>query len=323
MNRLACLPLFHAAQAPFTHTTTLRSGRESYIMKRFQLHDYLENTRKFGITHIVLVPPMVVAIVNLAKDRPDYVKKCLQSVRAGVGGAAPLDAETQKELIKLLPKGTPFTQLWAMSETSCIASYFYYPEADNTASVGRFLPCLDVKVVDEDENEIDPPYDRRGELCIRGPTVIRGYLDNPEANQRDWDRDGFFHTGDIAYCDSKTKLWYIVDRRKELIKVRGFQVAPSELEGVLLSHPEILDVAVIGIPAAENGSELPKAYVIKKPGSNIGEKDVKAWIQERLAKYKALDGGVKFVDSIPKTASGKILKRVLREEVRREMGPKL
>ena len=321
MSRLCCLPFFHAAVAPYTHVTTLRSGRPSYIMRRFHPQDFLTNIERFSITSLLLVPPMVVAIVNLAKEQPEHVRRCLRSVINVAGGAAPLDRDKQQACQALLDPGAAFTQVWAMSETSCVASMLYHPENDDTGSVGRFMPNLDVKLVDDEGEEI--PQDRRGELCIRGPTIIRGYLDNPEANARDWDSDGFFHTGDIAYCDSQTGLWYLVDRKKELIKVRGFQVAPSELEGVLLAHPHIRDAAVIGIPAAEAGSELPRAYIIRQAGIELEEWDVHAWVAERLAKYKKLDGGVRFVESIPKTASGKILKRVLREEAKKEVGAKL
>lgn len=162
----------------------------------------------------------------------------------------------------------------------------------------------------------------RGELCVRGPAVTPGYFNNPVANAESFDEQGWFHTGDIAYCDRATRKWYIVDRKKELIKVRGFQVAPPELEAVLLAHPLIVDAAVIGLRDVVPGTELPRAYVVRRPEtdeSKLTEDMVKSWLLERLAGYKALTGGVKFVPSIPKTASGKILKRVLREESRREV----
>lgn len=124
------------------------------------------------------------------------------------------------------------------------------------------------------------------------------------------------------YCSSKTKTWFIVDRRKELIKVRGFQVAPAEIEGVLLGHPHIIDAAVIGVTfAGEPDIEYPRAYVVRKPGkegSVVGEEDIKAFCREKLSSYKTLTGGVRFVDAIPKTPSGKILKRLLREQAKTE-----
>jgi len=166
-------------------------------------------------------------------------------------------------------------------------------------------------------------------MCVRGPIVISGYFENPKANAESFDSEGYFKTGDIVYRDSKTSKWYIVDRKKELIKVRGFQVAPPEIEAVLLSHPSIIDTAVIGVKTFEKTEghnkgeivELPRAYVVRRPGKEgdeLDEQKVKAWCKERLAKFKELSGGVRFVEAIPKNASGKILKRILREEAERE-----
>lgn len=134
--------------------------------------------------------------------------------------------------------------------------------------------------------------------------------------------NSYFHTGDVGYCAKESKLWYIVDRKKELIKVRGFQVAPPELEGVLLAHPAIVDAAVIGLPDPASGSERPRGYVVVREGATLSETDVREWMATRLARYKQLDE-VKFVDVIPKNASGKILKRLLRESAARELGSKL
>lgn len=164
----------------------------------------------------------------------------------------------------------------------------------------------------------------RGEICVRGPTVIKGYFENPTANASSYDGD-WFKTGDIGYCDAKTKKWYIVDRKKELIKVRGFQVAPPELEAVLLSHPLIMDAAVIGVSFKgdeKDNIERPRAYVVRQPvaaAQKLTEKELQEFAGARLAKYKYLTGGVKFVDAIPKNPSGKILKRVLREEATKEI----
>ena len=182
------------------------------------------------------------------------------------------------------------------------------------------------RLVDDEGKDISA-YDVSGEICARGPTVVPGYFDNPEANKASYDDDGFFHTGDIGYCESKSKLWYIIDRKKELIKVRGFQVAPPEIEAVLLGHPDIVDCAVIGVYLNED-AELPRAYVVRRPGSDpakLTEEIIKDFAGEKLAKYKRLEGGVRFVDAIPKNASGKILKRILREEAKKEvkLSPKL
>lgn len=160
---------------------------------------------------------------------------------------------------------------------------------------------------------------------MRSPCVVAGYLNEPAAS-KDFDSEGFYHTGDIGYCDRKSKLWYIVDRKKELIKVRGFQVAPPEIEGVLLSHPQIIDAAVIGVQFGRDESQLPRAYVVRRPGkdgSDLTENGVKRFTENKLASFKRLDGGVKFVAAIPRNASGKILKRILREEAKNEMEAKL
>ena len=160
-------------------------------------------------------------------------------------------------------------------------------------------------------------------MCLRGPTIISGYFENPAANAASFDSDGWFKTGDIGYCDSKTKKWYIVDRKKELIKVRGFQVAPPELEAVLLSHPLVMDAAVIGISFPGEGDvEHPRAYVVRQPvpeAKSLTESELLQFSAAKLAKFKFLSGGVKFVDAIPKNASGKILKRILRDEAKKEI----
>lgn len=163
-----------------------------------------------------------------------------------------------------------------------------------------------IRLIDDDGNDITAD-DVRGECCVRGPTVIKGYFNNPAANAASYDTEGYFKTGDILYRDGRTKLWYIVDRKKELIKVRGFQVAPPELEGLLLDHEDIVDCAVIGLKGKPGSdSELVRAYVVRRPGAAISEDEVKRVIAEKLASYKALTGGVVFLEEIPKSASGKI-----------------
>lgn len=169
----------------------------------------------------------------------------------------------------------------------------------------------------DDEGKDITAYNVPGEMCIRGPTIISNYFNSPHATADSFDSEGYFKTGDVMYCDSKTKKWYIIDRKKELIKVRGFQVAPAEIEGVLLAHPQVLDAAVIGLQKPDEPEvEQPRAYVVLKPGSSGGAADeasIKAFCKERLAKYKELSGGVVFMDAIPRNATGKVLKRILRD----------
>lgn len=198
-------------------------------------------------------------------------------------------------------------------------------------TVGTPLPNYQMKLIDENGNDVTDSG--RGELCVKGPAVVKGYFENEKATAASWDNEGYFCTGDVIevrpHKDPETgkehKLCFVVERLKELIKVRGFQVAPAELEGALTEHPDIVDAAVIGLPTeGQDGNELPKAFVVKREGSKVTEKDILAHMKERLARYKQLEGGVQFVESIPKLPSGKILKRVLREEAKKgRQGPKL
>lgn len=200
--------MFHAATAPMAFCTPLRNGDRAYVLPRFDLENWFWAHEKYEITDTGAVPPIVVMAIN----SPLAKKYSLKSVKVGQIGAAPLDKGPQARM-QALAGDAPFTQVWGMTETSCIATRFSYPEDDKTGSVGYPLPELDTKLVDDDGKDISD-YDIRGELCVRGPTVIKGYYDNPEANARDWDKEGYFHTGDIAWIDPKTKKYYIVDRKK-------------------------------------------------------------------------------------------------------------
>jgi acyl-CoA synthetase (AMP-forming)/AMP-acid ligase II len=313
--------MFHAAIVPAAHTTPLRSGHISYVMRRFELEPYLQSIQEYQITELLLVPPLVIALIM----SPMTKQYSLESVRLVICGAAPLSKEAQNKLkADHCPRGTVFNQVWGMTETSSVATMFPYTESDDTGSVGWPIPNLDIKLVDEDGRDITG-YNALGEICVRGPIVIPGYFENDAANAQTFDSEGYLKTGDIGYCDEKSKKWYIVDRKKELIKVRGFQVAPPELEGVLLLHPQIIDAAVIGVkglPGQPRELECPRAYVLRRPGpegAKVTEEEVKQWCGTRLAKYKELTGGVVFVDAIPKNASGKILKRILRDMAKDEL----
>jgi len=314
------LPMFHAAIAPRAHTGTFKKGDKTYIMRRFDLEQFLANIEKYGVTGLSVVPPMAIAIIM----SPLNQQYSLKSIKWSSSGAAPMGPETQARLQGLLDKDAPLTQVWGMTESSCIATRFEYPETDTTGSIGRTIPNVDMKLVDDNGKDLGEVYDTRGEMCLRGPTIVPGYHNNPKANAESFDTDGFYHTGDIGYCDSKTKLWYIVDRKKELIKVRAFQVAPPEIETILLDHPNIVDCAVIGVEFKQPGqepTELPRAYVVRRPGTkeeDLTEEMVKEYVKPKLARYKWLEGGVRFVEVVPKSANGKILKRILREEAKRE-----
>lgn len=153
-------------------------------------------------------------------------------------------------------------------------------------------------------------------MCLRGPTIISRYFNNLSATADSFDTEGYYKTGDVMYCSSQGRKWYVVDRRKELIKVRGFQIAPAEIEGVLLTHPGVSDAAVIGVQSStEPDVEQPRAYIVRSPGGTLTEQDVLRHCKERLAKYKELTGGVFFLTALPRNATGKLLKRELRSTV--------
>lgn len=163
-----------------------------------------------------------------------------------------------------------------------------------------------------------------GELWIKGPNIFKGYLNNPEGTKNALTEDGYFKTGDVGYQDTEGNF-YITDRVKELIKYKGFQVPPAELEGMLASHPKINDVAVIGVYNKEQATEEPRAYVVPAPGVEASKetaKEIVDWLQAKVASHKRLRGGVRFVDEIPKSVSGKILRRVLKLRAQEEKNPK-
>lgn len=316
------LPMFHAAVAPRALTSAWKCGETAYIMRRFETDTFARHIPRFGVTDLFGVPPMFVALIMHGPVARGEIP--LRSVTSGAVGAAPLTKETQARVTALLAPRAVFTQVWGMTESNCLASRFECGEGDETGSVGRLCPGMVGKIVDVETGEEIREFGRRGEACVKGETIIPGYYNSEEATRKSWDLDGFYHSGDVLYVDGDTGKLYIVDRVKELIKVRAFQVAPPEVEGVLLDMEGLVDAAVIGVKDVDGEGEVCRAYVIKRPGweDRVTETDVRDWVKGRLAKYKHLDGGVKFVQQIPKTPSGKILKRLLREEYEREQAQK-
>ena len=221
IRRLLVMPMFHMAMVPMAHVSALKEGIRSFVMRSFTLEGFLSNIERFRITDVAMAPPLVVAIIMSPLSKK-YSLKCLRHV---VCGAAPLGRASQERFQKLMSESAPFTQVYGMTEATCLVTRIPWPEHDTTGSIGRLVPNLDVKLLDGEGRNIED-LSKPGELLIRGPTVIPGYIKNTEENARVFDKEGFYHTGDIAYCDQKTRLWYLVDRKKELIKVKAFQVAP-------------------------------------------------------------------------------------------------
>jgi acyl-CoA synthetase (AMP-forming)/AMP-acid ligase II len=176
-------------------------------------------------------------------------------------------------------------------------------------SVGYAIPNTECRLVDPGTGE-DAAEGERGELWIRGPQVMKGYLNNEEATRGTIDAEGWLHTGDVAIVDELGR-YTVVDRVKELIKYKGYQVAPAELEAVLLGHPEIADAAVIGVPDRESGEELPKAFVVRAPGSELSEQAVMDYMAQKVAPHKKIRS-VEFIETVPKSAAGKILRKDLK-----------
>jgi long-subunit acyl-CoA synthetase (AMP-forming) len=193
-RRLVALPMFHAATAPLCHFAPLHSGDKMFILRRFELETFLKCVETHQINIGAFVPP----VVHMIMSSPLSKKYSLKSIRHAHAGAAPLDAASQARFKSLLAPNAPLTQVWGMTETSCTCSALPFEYGHEvTGSVGQMLPCMDVKLCDDDGKDITA-CDVRGELCVRGPLVTQGYYLNPQANARDWDEEGFFHTGDIA-----------------------------------------------------------------------------------------------------------------------------
>ena len=185
-------------------------------------------------------------------------------------------------------------------------------------AVGTLLPNQTAKYVSPEDKEL--PVGETGELWVKGPNVFKGYHNNPEATKNALTDEGYFKTGDVGYQDEDGNF-YITDRVKELIKYKGFQVPPAELEGLLISHPMVNDVAVVGIYAKDQATEVPRAFIVPKPGVEGNSKtaqDIMDWLQAKVAHHKRLRGGVRFVDEVPKSASGKILRRLLKVKAQEE-----
>ncbi|KAI9818922.1 MAG: hypothetical protein M1827_007743 [Pycnora praestabilis] len=312
ISRLVCLPEFHAFAVPIAHVVPLRGGITTYVMPRFEMSCFMQTIERFQITETLMVPPMMTGILKSPLSK-EYSLKSLRFVSCG---GAPLEGSLQHQFYTLLAPDALLTQVWGMTETGWLTT-FQYPEKDDTGSVGRLLPTIEARLLGDDGNDISED-DQRGEVLVRSPHLLLGYLGNPSATAATFDAEGWLNTGDIGVCN-KGK-WYMVDRKKELIKVRGWQVAPTELETVLLDHAHIIDAAVIGINLPDSLGEVPRAYVVMKPGyeNTMTEKEVNAFMLTHLARYKSLDGGVRFVATIPKSPSGKILKKILRSEATAE-----
>lgn len=273
-----------------------------YIMPSFDFVKLLQHVEEYRISHLICVPPIVVALAKHPLSR----KHDLSSVFSIGSGAAPLARETIEEVQRLWPQGAvKVRQAWGMTEVTCTC-IGWDPKYDaTTASVGEMMPNCSARLMELDGKTPIERANTPGELWVTGPTLMRGYWRKPEATAATiWvdpvDGTRWLRTGDIAFVEDYAPgaLFHIVDRLKELIKVKGNQVAPAELEGVLLERPDVTDAAVVGVTI--NGEELPRAYIVRAPGSSTSEQEMAEWLAGKVARFKRLRGGVKFIDEIPK-----------------------
>jgi acyl-CoA synthetase (AMP-forming)/AMP-acid ligase II len=299
---LAVLPFFHIYGMQILMNGLLANGCTVISMVRFDLVKALELIQEQRITHFYAVPPMILALAK----QPIVDDYDLSSLEVVLSGAAPLGAELAEEAAARID--CQIMQAYGMTELSP-ATHVTPPDDYRPGSVGCTVPNCEVRIVDPESGE-DQGVGGEGELWIRGPNVMAGYLNNAEATAITIDSDGWLHTGDVALIDEHQHV-YIVDRLKELIKVKGFPVPPAELEALLITHPAVADVAVIGMPDDEAG-ELPKAFVALKPGAEATETEIIEFVKGTVATYKQIRM-VEFIDEIPKSASGKILRRFLRD----------
>ena len=298
---LAALPFFHIYGMQVLMNGLICNGVMTVTMPRFDMVEALEAVQSLGITRFFAVPPIVIGLAN-APIVDDFDTS---SIRQVFSGAAPLGAElaalASKRLGCEVVQGFGMTELSPVSHSTVEGDY-------RPGTSGVTVSNTESRIVDPDSGE-DQPIGERGELWVRGPQVMLGYLNRPEATAETIDEDGWLHTGDIGIIDEHGHM-SIVDRMKELIKYKGFQVAPAELEALLITHPKVADVAVIGIPDDEAG-ELPKAFITVPAGESVTLEEIQSLVSENLVSYKQIRS-LEVIDAIPKSASGKILRKDLR-----------
>ncbi|MFB7585965.1 AMP-binding protein [Streptomyces sp. NPDC056169] len=307
---LAVLPFFHIYGLTALMNAPLRQGATVVVLPRFDLDTFLGAIQKHRINGLYVAPPIVLALAK----HPAVAAYDLSSLEYIVSSAAPLDAALAAACSARLGL-PPIRQAYGMTELSpgTHVTPLDVPSPP-PGTVGKLLPSTELRILSLDDPSRDAAPGEAGEVAIRGPQVMKGYLGRPDATAAMVDGEGWLHTGDIGRVDDDGWL-FVVDRVKELIKYKGFQVAPAELEALLLTHDGIADAAVIGVTDAE-GTEIPKAYVVRQPAtdtaSGLTSEDVVAYVAERVAPYKKVRS-VEFVESIPRAASGKILRRELRD----------
>ncbi|KAL3476767.1 hypothetical protein BJX99DRAFT_270278 [Aspergillus californicus] len=303
------LPTAHIAGCLGYFITPAVAGGTVYWMSRFNIDMFLDYCKKYQVTFLSTAPPVYHAIVQSGRVT-DHFKTLIRAE----SGAAPLSVELQEQAEKKLK--CTISQRWGMTESTGSVTTMPWGESDSTGSISPLLPNTRLRLVDEEMRDVE--QEAEGEILLKGSMITKGYFDNPEATADAFTPDGWYKTGDIGVY--RNRKVHMIDRKKELIKYKGLQVSPLEVEGFLLTHDCVADVAVVGAPDTEApGNELPRAYIVLKAGKCVSEAELKEYVKVNLARHKQLRGGVMFVEEIPKSASGKVLRRVLRDQVRISM----
>lgn len=302
---LAVLPFFHSYGMSIAMNLALVIKGKLITVPRFNTEEILKLIHKERPTLFPGVPTMYVAINNA----PDVEKYDLSSIKVCISGAAPLPVEVQKQFEKIT-KGGRLREGYGLTETSPVTHCNPIFGENRTGSIGLPFPGVDAKIVDLDDPSKEMPVGERGQLAIKGPQVMRGYLNRDEDN-RDIFHDGYILTGDIAIMDGDG-YFYIVDRQKDMVIAGGYNIFPREIEEVLYTHEKILEVCVAGVPHEYRGETI-KAYIVLKEGAELTEAEVVEYCSKNLTKYK-VPKIVEFREELPKTMVGKILRRVLVEE---------
>ncbi|PVU99903.1 hypothetical protein BB559_000303 [Furculomyces boomerangus] len=308
---LAVLPYYHIYGLAIITCVGLANAIGIVSLGKFELERYMQTVQKHKITLAHLVPPIINRIVN----DPIIDKYDFSSVKRVMTAASPLSEDLAKRLIEKF--NVKIVQIYGLTETSPAVTVSRIGSWERRSN-GALTCNVTAKVIDEHGNLLKA--NELGEMCFKGPNIMNGYLNNPESTKITIDEDGYLHSGDIGYIDESSNL-YLVERKKELIKFKGFQVAPAEIESLLIGNEYVFECAVIGVYNEEQATEVPKAYISLKPQyRNFTEEEKKEkaneiieWLSAQVAPHKRLRGGITFVEEIPKTLSGKILRRNVRD----------
>ncbi|KAF2324757.1 hypothetical protein GH714_016663 [Hevea brasiliensis] len=302
---ICTVPMFHIYGLALFATGLLASGSTIIVLSKFEIHEMLSTIERYRATDLHLVPPILVALINGADQiRSKYDLSSLQTV---VCGGAPLSKEVIEGFMEKY-QTLRILQGYGLTESTGVgASTDTLEESRRYGTAGLLTSSMEAKIVDPESGKA-LPVNQTGELWLRGPSIMKGYFLNTEATSTTLDSEGWLRTGDLCYIDDDGFI-FVVDRLKELIKYKGYQVPPAELEALLLTHEEISDAAVIPFPDKEAG-QFPMAYVVRKAGSNLSESAVMDFVARQAAPYKRIRR-VAFIGAIPKNPSGKILRKDL------------